>query len=75
MTQTTCKWNLRVIYHTDLKVYALHEVHYKNGEPSQFTETAISLDFFESVAEIDDYIDKLKRAVTEPVLTINDFKK
>jgi DNA-binding GntR family transcriptional regulator len=73
--RTTYKWNLRVIYHNDLNVYALHEVHYKDGQPIAFSKNAISLDFFESVTEIDDYIDKLKRAVIEPVLTIADFKK
>ena len=73
--QTTFKWNIRVIYDPVLECHSLREVHYKNNHPFSYSSGAITLDFFETVEEIDDYIDKLKRAVNEPVLTFDDFKK
>lgn len=69
-------WNHRVIKRKDgdKEYFGIHEVHYdENGKPGACTENAISIDYYESLADVLWVLDRMREALDKPVLNYEDF--
>ena len=64
-------WNYRIIKTNE--TYAVHEVYYDDGRPSSWTENAILGPGYESVEEIKQDLEYMKRALDAPVLMLEEL--
>ncbi|QNL49656.1 hypothetical protein H8S90_23555 [Olivibacter sp. SDN3] len=64
-------WNCRIMAHhhsnSEDAYFAIHEIYYEKDIPVSYTENAVAV-VFEELSDISDYLDKMKLALSKPVL-------
>jgi len=68
-------WNYRLIKRNvteDKNNLTMHEVYYRKGKPSTYTEKPVS-PFGESITEIKEDLEKMLLAINKPILKDTDF--
>jgi hypothetical protein len=66
-------WNYRVIFDPGSTSYSIHEVYYENDKPCSWSENGIC-PFGESLEELSEDFEMMKKAFSEPILEIKSDK-